>query len=152
MTPEELILMFIDIVSKNGNLLINVGPTADGKIPDIQKKCLLTLGKWLDVNGDAIFGTRPWDQAEGTTSEGIPVRYTQKKDALYVILMGKPETNQITIENLNLKGVFNVNLLGNEEDLSWKKENGNLNIILPDKIEDTPAISFKIKIDPFSND
>ncbi|MBA7553798.1 hypothetical protein ES705_46397 [subsurface metagenome] len=143
--------MLIDIVSKNGNLLLNIGPKADGTIPEGQKKCLLGLGKWLDVNGDAIFGTRPWISAKGNITEGIPVRFTQKNDTLYVILMGKPQANEISIENLNLEGISKVNLLGNEDHLIWRMENGTLNIALPDKIDESPAISFKIIIDPVRN-
>ena len=151
LAPDELILMLIDIVSKNGNLLINIGPMADGKIPEIQKNCLLALGKWLDVNGDAIFGTRPWDHAEGTTSDGIPVRFTQKKEALYLILMRIPQTNDISIENLNLEGISEINLLGNEDHLNWQVENSTLKITLPDKIKKSPAISFKIIINPVNS-
>ena len=151
LTAEDLILMLIDIVSKNGNLLLNIGPKADGTIPEGQKKCLLGLGKWLDVNGDAIFGTRPWISAKGNITEGIPVRFTQKNDTLYVILMGKPQANEISIENLNLEGISKVNLLGNEDHLIWRMENGTLNIALPDKIDESPAISFKIIIDPVRN-
>lgn len=151
MTSEELILMLVDIVSKNGNLLLNVGPMADGKIPEIQKNVLIELGKWLDINGEAIFGTRPWKQAEGKTIEGIPVRFTQKADALYITLMGKPETRTITIENLNLGGISNVNMLDKKENLSWKMEKDKLFIVLPEIIEDTPAISFKIKLDQSIN-
>ncbi|MFW9882501.1 MAG: alpha-L-fucosidase [Candidatus Thorarchaeota archaeon] len=83
---KDLIHLFVDIVSKNGNLLLNVGPKADGSIPEIQKNRLLEFGKWLEINGDCIFGTRPWIKAEGKTSEELEVRFTTKKDNLYIIL------------------------------------------------------------------
>jgi len=142
---KELIFMLIDIVSKNGNLLLNVGPMADGTIPEIQEKRLLGLGEWLDVNGEAIFSTKPWERAEGRTLESIPVRFTQKNESLYAILMGKPETDSITLENLNLESISEVVLLGYEENLSWKLENSNLTIQLPKKLEETLAIAFRIK-------
>lgn len=151
LTPEEVILMLIDIVSKNGNLLLNVGPMADGTIPEGQKKCLLRLGKWLDVNGEAIFGTRPWKRAKGNTLEGIPVRFTQKNELLFIILMGKPETDEIHIENINLKKISQVNLLGNEKNLKWRVQNSNLIITLPQKIEISPAISFRVKINQIND-
>ena len=150
LTADDLVLMLIDIVSKNGNLLLNVGPMADGTIPEGQKKCLLGLGKWLGVNGESIFGTRPWKRAQGTTIEGIPVRFTQKDDLLYVILMGKPKTDEITIENITLKTISQINVLGNEENLKWRIQNSNLIVKIPQKIEDSPAISFKIKINPIN--
>ena len=62
--------------------------------------------------------------------------------------MGKPQANEISIENLNLEGISKVNLLGNEDHLIWRMENGTLNITIPDKIDKSPAISFKIIIDP----
>lgn len=58
-TPEQIVHDLIDIVSKNGNLLLNIGPKADGTITDEQKNILLSIGKWLKVNGEAIYGTRP---------------------------------------------------------------------------------------------
>ncbi len=141
---KELIHMFVDIVSKNGNLLLNVGPMADGTIPELQKKVLLGLGEWLNINGDAIFGTRPWKQAEATTNEGVSVRFTQKDDVLYVILLGKLETDIVSFENLDLNAVSKVELLGNDKEISWKKESSNFIITLPKNIEDTPAISLRI--------
>ena len=73
MSSDELVRMFIDIVSKNGNLLLNVGPMADGTIPELQQKCLLGFGEWMKTNGEALYGTRPWIRAEGETSEGIEI-------------------------------------------------------------------------------
>ena len=63
LSAGAVIRMLVDIVSKNGNLLLNVGPRADGSIHELQRKCLLGLGAWLDVNGEAIRGTRPWSRA-----------------------------------------------------------------------------------------
>ena len=78
----ELVRMFVDIVSKNGNLLLNVGPMADGTIPEIQLSRLRALGAWLQVNGEAIFGTRPWVRAEGATEDGTAMRFTRRGDTL----------------------------------------------------------------------
>ena len=61
----NLIYLLVDIVSKNGNLLLDVGPEADGTIPPVQMTRLQALGAWLEQNGDAIYGTRPWKRAEG---------------------------------------------------------------------------------------
>jgi len=151
MNSEELVRMFIDIVSKNGNLLLNVGPMADGTIPDFQKKCLLGLGKWLEVNGDAIYGTRPWSKAEGETLGGIDVRYTQKKDSLYAILLDKPKSNNTTIKSLIIDKNSTVQLLGHEENLIWKQENNNLKISIPENLSHTIAYSFKIMPRPKIN-
>ena len=140
--------MFVDIVSKNGNLLLNVGPMADGTIPEIQQKCILGLGKWLDVNGEAIYGTRPWIRAENETVSGIGVRYTQKPDALYAIILDKPKTSEITIKSLRVNEAAEINLFGNESSLEWTQQDDNLTIKVPDKLEDFPAYAFKISPKP----
>jgi alpha-L-fucosidase len=145
MTSKELIRMFVDIVSKNGNLLLNVGPMPDGTIPDIQKQRLLDLGMWLGVNGEAIYGTRPWVRAEGNTLEEIELRYTQRESILYAILLDRPKKNEITIKSLKIQENSKVQLLGREGFLKWSQEQEDLNIKIPDKLWDAYAYSFKIQ-------
>ena len=67
--------MFVDIISKNGNLLLNVGPMADGTIPEIQQRILLEFGRWLEINGEGVYGTRPWIKAEGKTLDNIEINF-----------------------------------------------------------------------------
>ncbi|NSW52684.1 MAG: alpha-L-fucosidase [Anaerolineae bacterium] len=85
LSSEALIHLLVEVVSKNGNLLINVGPDGQGQIPPVQQERLLALGAWLEINGEAIYGTRPWLKAEATDPQGIPLRFTRKGDALYAI-------------------------------------------------------------------
>jgi len=148
LTPEELVRMFCDIVSKNGNLLINVGPMADGTIPEIQKKCLLALGKWLEINGEAIFGTRPWECPDGKTINNIDVRYTQKPEALYAFLLDKPKDDQITIQSLKIEKNSKIQLLSQEKNLDWNQDGQNLVISIPKDLEDFPVFVFKITPKP----
>jgi alpha-L-fucosidase len=89
LSREDVIHSFVDIVSKNGNLLLNVGPKADGTIPEIQKDRLEALGSWLDVNGDAIFASRPWAVAEDDES-AVEVRYTHRDGDLYATALDWP--------------------------------------------------------------
>ncbi|NVM03426.1 MAG: alpha-L-fucosidase [Candidatus Helarchaeota archaeon] len=143
-TINELVRMFIDIVSKNGNLLLNVGPMADGTIPEMQVERLLGLGRWLETNGEAIFETRPWIRAEGGTDDGIDIRFTQKEDTLYVILLDTPKSEKITIKTLLIDKNAIINVLGYTTELSWKQIGENLTITISEKLEEAPAYTIKI--------
>jgi len=143
-SPEALIRMFIDIVSKNGNLLLNVGPMADGTIPELQKKAILGLGKWLDINGEAIFGTRPWKRAEGKTSDGIDIRFTQKKHVLYIHLLDKPKRSKLTILSLTLEEEKKIQLLGSQENLIWTQNSENIVVSLPEDLIESVIYVLKI--------
>ncbi|MFJ6418762.1 alpha-L-fucosidase [Paeniglutamicibacter sp. NPDC091659] len=95
LSGEELVRLLVDVVSKNGNLLINVGPRADGSIPELQEKAMNLMGEWLKANGEAIYGTRPWIRA-GDKLAGSPVSYTRKGDDLF-ILANEPSVGSITL-------------------------------------------------------
>ena len=82
LSGRDLIRMFVDVVSKNGNLLINVGPRADGSIPELQLASMRELGAWLAVNGSSVYGTRPWIRAGEET--GAPRSYTASAGAVHV--------------------------------------------------------------------
>lgn len=141
---DELIHMFADIVSKNGNLLLNVGPKADGSIPENQQKRLEALGSWLDVNGEAMFDTHPWTRAEAKTSQGTDVRFTQSDHALFATLLGTPSQSQITIEGLDLPSDSTIQLLGQSDSLQWKQDGSDVTIDLPQNLPDASAHSLKI--------
>jgi alpha-L-fucosidase len=143
LSVEELVRSFVDIVSKNGNLLLDVGPMADGTIPALQKERLLGLGAWLDVNGEAIFGTRPWVTANGTSSEGIPVRFTQKGGSLYAILLGTPSAGQVNLDNLQAAEGTTISLCGGSSNLSWQQNGTGLQVSLP-ALAESPAYTLKI--------
>lgn len=136
---KYVITNLIDIVSKNGNLLLNIGPRPDGTITDEETQTLLGTGKWLEVNGEAIYGTRPWkvfgegptesasgsfaDQKKPFTAEDI--RFTTKGDILYAIALGVPAMNT-SIKLLGIKTgngkIASVDLVGSSEKLSWSQQ------------------------------
>ena len=148
-SAQYVITNLIDIVSKNGNLLLNIGPRADGTITDEETQTLLGTGKWLDVNGEAIYGTRPWkifgegptesasgsfaDQKKPFTAQDI--RFTTKGDALYAIALGLPAANT-SIKLLGTKSgngtVAGIGLVGNSDKVSWLQTADAL-IIRPSK-------------------
>ena len=143
LAEDELIHMFVDIVSKNGNLLLNVGPMADGSIPANQADRLRSLGRWLDRNGEAIFDTRPWTRADGKTTQGLDLRFTKAADALFVTLLGTPAESEIAIAGLSAPAEASIQLLGRDGDLAWRQDGADLRVTLPN-LPDSHAHALKI--------
>lgn len=105
-TLDQLIEDLVDIVSKNGNLLLGIGPKADGTITEYQTNLLLGIGDWLDKNGEAIYGSRTWKKAEGIVQNGtIPVRFTLSKDKkfLYIILLKNPQDKDVVLNDFRVR-------------------------------------------------
>ncbi len=144
LTSNELIRMLVDIVSKNGNLLLNVGPMPDGTIPEVQKQVLQGIGNWLEINGEGIYGTRPWERADGQTSDNLEIRFTQKDEQLYIHLLNKPTGKRIRILSLKIPRHSKIELLGTREQLTWEQEQENLSINLPENLKESPVYVFKV--------
>jgi len=140
----DLVRLLADIVSKNGNLLLNVGPKPGGEIPAVQVERLKGLGDWLSLNGEAIYGTRPCERAEGQTTEDIGVRYTRKGNSLYAILLGTPPNKQFTIRSLEKTPRARVEILGRSGEVSCEQTDDGLKIMLGKKLAEAPAHSVKI--------
>jgi len=138
MTAGELVDYLVDVVSKNGNLLINVGPTAEGVIPAVMQHALRGAGEWLRVNGEAIYGSRPWE----THKEGS-VRFTRKGNTLYAIALEWPE-EELRLTSLAGKSVLKVELLGSTESVAWKAEPDALVIQPPARRPCKYAYAFRI--------
>jgi len=142
--PDELIYLLVDIVSKNGNLLLDVGPEADGTIPPVQMDRLRALGTWLHQNGDAIYGTHPWKRADGETGEGTKVRFTKKGAALYATMLGTPKASTVTVKALTPKAGTKIFLLGESKPLSWSQKGDDLEVTLPSSLPGKYAYVLKI--------
>jgi alpha-L-fucosidase len=144
-SAEELIHLLIDVVSKNGNLLLNVGPLADGTIPPEQASRLRAIGAWLAVNGEAIFASRPWTRAASTTSDGTPVRFTASADGatIYAIVMGPLPAGEVTISGVDVVP-SRVRLLGSSTPLVATATAGDVRIGLPGAVEEQPAYAFAL--------
>lgn len=165
-TPEQIVHDLIDIVSKNGNLLLNIGPRADGTITEEQKAVLLAIGDWLKVNGEAIYGSRPWVKSgEGETKStsgsfsdntataytAQDIRFTAKGNTLYAIALNWSDQG-ITIHSLDKLGIGDsniqeVSLLGSDEKITWKQTDKGLQVSFPKEKPCAFAYAFKITFD-----
>jgi alpha-L-fucosidase len=139
LSREALVHSLVDITSKNGNLLLNVGPRGeDAEIPEPQLARLGWLASFTQRNGEALYGTRPWTRAEGTTAEGIPVRFTQRDRTLYALLLGRPTGGSITLKDVALPPGARARLLGGDE-LPASQWGTDLVLQLPAPLPDEPA-------------
>lgn len=128
-SSKDLIIELIDIVSRGGNLLLNVGPTADGRIPVVMQERLIDIGNWLAVNGDAIYGTRKWNHVEEET-ENKTIYFTAKENAFYCIFTEWKD--DIEIDLSGKEKVKEVHLLGYDGSIKWKLDGaGKLLIEIP---------------------
>ncbi|WP_421799499.1 alpha-L-fucosidase [Haliscomenobacter sp.] len=123
---KQLVHQLIDIVARGGNLLLNIGPSADGQIPVIMQERLAEIGAWLKVNGEAIYGTRKWAKAP-VYNKDSQVYFTQKGQNLYVIQRKWAEQLQVD----NVAKPKSVRLLGYDGPVKFTYKNNVLQIIAP---------------------
>lgn len=159
-TSQQLINYLITVVSKNGQLLLDIPPRPDGTIPEIVQAILLDIGNWLEINGEAIYYTRPWTQfGEGPTPDGkgdfndnIPdytskdIRFTTKADTLYAMVMAIPTEKNLQIKALsaNKYRIKSIELIGTDKKLKFIQNENGVFIELPDTLPSKFAISFRI--------
>ncbi len=141
-TVDEMVWMVADVVARGGNLLINVGPSADGQLPLAQVVRLTALGWWLRVNGDAIYGTR----AGGTSvcADGRPVAFTRRGDTAYATVQGAPSVSVAFPSGQPVDGA-EVRMLGNSRSLPFTWAAGTLRVELPDHLPAAPATAFELQ-------
>jgi alpha-L-fucosidase len=165
-TPKSLIDELIDVVSKNGNLLLNVGPKSDGTIPEEARSVLVQMGGWLETNGEAIYGTRPWVlYGEGPTlvTHGLEkdsdkqsytaedIRFTTRQGILYATALDWPASQQLLVRTLwrgtpYLGGpICSVELLGTPKAISFDQEADGLHLSLPSAQPNPFAYVFRIR-------
>ena len=151
-TAGQIVGDLVDIVSKNGALLLNIGPRPDGTIPEEEQRILLEIGRWLETNGEAVYGTRPWRvYGEGPTAvvegsfndtkrgafTGEDIRFTAKGDTLFAIALAWPQSRRLLVRSLARGGelapeaITAVDLLGSPEKLAWRWSPDGLAVDLP---------------------
>lgn len=164
-SAKRLIDGLVDIVSKNGNLLLNIPPRADGTIPEEVQALLLDMGKWLDINGEAIYGTRPWQvfgegptkvyeghfsEKENDLMSARDIRFTRKGETIYATIMGIPyETiriNSLNEDALKGKQISSIKLLGSDESIQFSQDAKGLSIQPPKSKPSDIALSFKLEL------
>ncbi|HWB83282.1 MAG TPA: alpha-L-fucosidase [Bryobacteraceae bacterium] len=155
MPVSGVVMRLVENVSKNGNLLLNFGPKADGTFDDAQVRLMSGIGEWLDINGEGIYGTRPWIKiGEGTAPvnkgpyTGKDIRFTTRNGALYAFLMAWPG-EQAVITSLgsgeNVKGgVRRVELLGHKGGLKFSQNAAGLRVDMPPEPPCKYAYALKI--------
>ncbi|MFL2982769.1 MAG: alpha-L-fucosidase [Candidatus Neomarinimicrobiota bacterium] len=151
-TSTELIRLLVDIVSRGGNLLLNIGPKSDGSIPDIMVNRLLEIGEWLGPNNESIYGTT----INRKVSSG-KVKFTLSKDRKYLFaFIDDIQSGELIIKGINGFGSEQILHLGKKKKLNWRNIDDDLVIQIPDRIHvvlgNSPVHVFKIPVLPFLDD
>jgi alpha-L-fucosidase len=162
---EQVVRQLVDIVSKNGNLLLSIPLRGDGTIDDLELAFLKGMERWMGVNGEAIYGTRPWKIfGEGPTiiktgmfNEGdvkftpMDFRFTVKGKDLYVIMMGWPAEKEAVVAALASgssllggKKITGLSMLGSASQVQWTQDASGLHITLPGKPASPEAVVFRV--------
>jgi alpha-L-fucosidase len=169
-TPKTIVDLLVDIVSKNGNLMLNVPLPASG-MPDFEELAIVEeITRWMAVNSEGIHGTRPWkkfgegapvhatvDKGAGDFNENSrraldasDVRFTTKGDVLYAFIMGKPEFRSVirslaTDTALAVGRIIGVEMLGHDGKLTWTQDSSGLSVNIPAPLPSSHAVALRIR-------
>ena len=148
-TSEELIRLLVDIVSRGGNLLLNIGPKSDGTIPKIMSDRLLEIGKWLEINGEAIYGTITNRVFQ---TEDIKFTLTKDKKTLFAFVEKFP-AKELVIKGVNAIGEKPIQCFGFNKTLEWENQGSDLivkvNHSFIEDLQSSPLYVLKIPVLPY---
>jgi alpha-L-fucosidase len=168
-TPKTVVDMLVDIVSKNGNLMLNVPLPASG-MPDLEElRVVEGITEWMAVNSEGIHGTRPWkvfgegapvqsseqnakfaNESSRRTFDANDVRFTTKGDVLYAFVMGQPKFKSVirslaTDTALGVGRITKVELVGSDRPVTWTQDGSGLSVRVPDDLPSKHAVAFRIR-------
>jgi alpha-L-fucosidase len=167
-TSKKVIDLLVDIVSKNGNLLLNFPLPNSGELDSNEIRVLQGITAWMEVNSEGIYGTRPWkiygegpstlqkveagnfneDKQKDLTAEDI--RFTKKGSAIYAFVMGKPEIAVVNALGLwspqNSGKIQRVQILGHEGDLQWEQDDESLRVKVPPSVASEIGLALKVDL------
>ena len=140
---NEIIEKLVDIVSKGGNYLLNIGPSPDGELDPMAYLRLKEIGTWMRINGASIYGTRIYS----SFSEGDAIRFTQSKDGKnqYIFLFDFPK-EKLLLTKIALSPKAKIQLLGSTSNISWKQNGPTLEISLPEALKKVTDHVWVLKI------
>lgn len=164
-SAQSVIQSLIDVVSKNGNMLLSIPVRGDGTIDELEVAVLEGIAAWMEINQESLFGTRPWKVfGEGPAAEAAnpinaqgfnegrikfsskDIRFNQKGRVLYVTVMGSP-TEPIQVKNLNQQtGISRIELLGSKEKVKWQQTSQHLQIEAPATVPNPIAVVYKVTL------
>lgn len=151
----KIVTRLVDIVSKGGNYLLNVGPTPEGLIPQPCIDHLMEVGAWMETNGEAIYGTSPWRVFHDGTAGGdapVNIRFTAKGNSLYAICMSWPGTDALVRalggQDLPGKTISGVRMLGSNEEIQWRQTADGLELSVPRAKPCRHAFVYRIDFNP----
>ncbi len=171
-TVGQVVRMLVDIVSKNGNLLLSVPVRGNGELDEDEIAFLQGLARWMELNGDGIFGTRPWKiYGEGPSTEetaeagqfggardvrskpytAADLRFTTNAGTLYAFVLAWPEDRSVLVKSLATgastaggRKATDVTLLGYDGKIAWSQDAAGLHVRLPEGVTREHALALKI--------
>lgn len=163
-SAATVIQILMDVISKNGNLLLNIPVRGDGSIDELEMAVVKEVGDWMKINNEAVYATRPWktfgegpalDAAASLSSQGFTedkskplgaedFRFTTKGNILFATFFAWPESQKVTIKSLAFEKISNVQLLGSKDNIQWQQTSDGLAVNLPQQQPCNNAYVLKI--------